>query len=122
MEVTKIPNSDTHMLIGGGIGALCYLGYKWINHKKPSALGVIASFGLGGIGGLLPDILEPATNPNHRKLFHSVGTGALLGTGLVTNLRKEKKTENDLALIILLLSYLSHLAGDATTTKSLPLL
>lgn len=118
-----MPNLGKHALIGGGLGALCYLGYCWLTKNKPSLQGATVSFGLGGLGGSMPDIIEPATNPNHRKFFHSAGFSAFLASLLKEFTDgNEVSHENKLALTILILSYLSHILSDSTTPKGIPLL
>jgi len=77
----------------------------------------------GAIGGVIPDKIEPATNPNHRKFFHSGGMLGLVYLGE----KKLKQTENinpqlKKALLDLSFGYKLHLFADATTSKSLPLI
>jgi len=76
---------------------------------------------IGTIGGVLPDLLEPAKDPNHRKFFHSITTGIVVGTSVValnkSNLPKEVKAIASVAAA----GYLSHLALDSATPKGLPL-
>jgi inner membrane protein len=74
----------------------------------------------------LPDILEPALHPNHRRFFHSIAFALAIAHGM----RRVYKWEtNDawerFARGVLLVSgaaYLAHLARDAFTAKSLPLI
>jgi membrane-bound metal-dependent hydrolase YbcI (DUF457 family) len=78
--------------------------------------------GLGLTFATLPDWIEPATNPNHRKFFHSLTTAGLVGYGMYG-----KHTHNiNVNLLEYVRSigfaYLSHLAADSTTPKSLPLI
>ncbi len=74
----------------------------------------------------LPDVIEPALHPNHRKFFHSVTVFAALGYGLHRLYQWE--TEDDwqrLARMVGLIAgaaYLAHLTRDAFTAKSLPLI
>lgn len=74
----------------------------------------------------LPDVLEPATSPNHRQFFHSLAFAALLGAGLYKLYEWEPRTDGERLLKGLAAlagsAYLIHLALDATTRKSLPLL
>ena len=79
--------------------------------------------GIGAVAGVLPDIIEPATNPNHRKLFHSVLTGAAVTYGMYKgntseNLNHEAKT----TINIVGSAYLSHLVLDSGTPKGLPII
>jgi membrane-bound metal-dependent hydrolase YbcI (DUF457 family) len=73
----------------------------------------------------LPDILEPATSPNHRKKFHSLAFAAVLGTCLYQLNQWQTETELESLLkgasMLAVSAYLIHLALDFTTAKSLPL-
>jgi membrane-bound metal-dependent hydrolase YbcI (DUF457 family) len=73
----------------------------------------------------LPDILEPATNPHHRQFFHSFAFAALVGGGMCKLYQWEPKTDMDERIKSCLLiaggAYLIHLAMDACTKRSLPL-
>lgn len=83
------------------------------------------------VGGLaasiltkLPDLLEPATSPNHRQFFHSIVFAGLLVAGYIKLDEWEFKDSTQelwkklgkLAIA----AYLIHLALDSTTRKSLP--
>ena len=118
-----MPNEIEHTITGRLIGALCYFGHCGFKQSKPSLGGIIASSILGGVGGTLPDIIEPPTNPNHRRFFHSASLGTLL-TYLLKNIADSKTISQDGKLIsaILGLSYLSHLAEDSGTNKGIPLI
>jgi membrane-bound metal-dependent hydrolase YbcI (DUF457 family) len=74
----------------------------------------------------IPDILEPAAHPHHRQFFHSVAFAALIGGGIYKLYQWETETEMEKLLKFCLLvaggSYLIHLAMDACTRRSLPLL
>lgn len=88
---------------------------------QPLAGGVLAS-----LLTKLPDLLEPATTPNHRQFFHSVAFATLLGVGLYKLHQWEPQGTADKFWkglgMLAISSYLIHLALDATTRKSLPLL
>lgn len=75
--------------------------------------------GLGKIGGILPDLLEPATSPHHRKFFHSTTAGTALAGTILANQGKMKRVTKSL-VNALGASYSSHLALDAKTPKGLP--
>jgi len=74
----------------------------------------------------LPDILEPAVNPNHRKFFHSATFAVGLGYLMHRAYKWEAEGEWErLARVLMLIgggAYLAHLARDAFTAKSLPLI
>lgn len=83
----------------------------------------------GAAGALLtslPDKLEPAIHPNHRQFFHSVVV--LAGVGYLTYRAYKWRPATDWEQILRWLvivggvAYLTHLALDACTAKSLPLI
>lgn len=80
---------------------------------------------LGAVLTKLPDLLEPATSPQHRQFFHSLAFAAALGYGLCKLHDWEPEDElGKLARWVGLVggsAYLVHLALDFTTAKSLPL-
>lgn len=73
-------NGPTHRVVGASVGASAALHRAW---GKPTAP-VVEAAG-GGIAGWYfgrgPDILEPATSPNHRGPFHSVAFALVLILG-----------------------------------------
>lgn len=73
----------------------------------------------------LPDWVEPAVNPNHRRFFHSLTFAAVVGYAVhrVYKWDAEEPWEKAarIALLIGGAAYLAHLARDAFTAKSLPL-
>jgi membrane-bound metal-dependent hydrolase YbcI (DUF457 family) len=82
----------------------------------------------GAAGALLtslPDKLEPAIHPNHRQFFHSVLV--LAGVGYLTyqayNWKPTTDWEQILRWLVIIggVAYVTHLALDACTAKSLPL-
>jgi len=73
----------------------------------------------------LPDMLEPATNPHHRQFFHGLVFAGALGYGLYKLYQWGPESPEGRFLrafgLIAGGSYLIHLAFDATTKRSLPL-
>jgi inner membrane protein len=73
----------------------------------------------------LPDCIEPAIHPNHRQFFHSIAFAVALGAGLVKLHGWKPETSQGELLrklgMVAIGGYLIHLALDATTAKSLPL-
>ncbi|MHA1278521.1 MAG: metal-dependent hydrolase [Candidatus Helarchaeota archaeon] len=115
--------SLAHIIMGSLIATGCYLGYNYFTKKKPSLEGVLGSAALGSFVALFPDIIEPATNPNHRGFFHSVTLGLLLILLTSLTLTSEEIEENIKLLFgVTGSSYLSHLLLDCGTKKGLPLL
>jgi len=111
------------MYIGAIVGALVgFIDYLTKldnqNDKELDFLELIlwvVSCGLvGSLSARLPDILEPATNPNHRKFFHSILLLLTSGTGTLTLTNSLIKA--------FCAGYVSHLIADLTTPKGLPLI
>ena|ERR1700722_14414163 len=75
--------------------------------------------------GTLPDWVEPATNPNHRQFFHSLVFAGLVGYGLYRLYQWDPDSPEEKMLRFIVLAavgaYLVHLALDATTPRSLPM-
>jgi membrane-bound metal-dependent hydrolase YbcI (DUF457 family) len=119
-----MPNAATHRigaaLAIGGISA--YAEKKnGENSPKPITHAVLAA-----VLGTIPDCIEPALHPNHRQFFHSIAFAGLLGIGLykLHQWETEDKIHQFIKTIGLIAggAYLVHLAMDATTTKSLPII
>jgi len=83
----------------------------------------VSSAVVGGIGGVLPDLIEPAVDPNHRGAGHSVVAGGMLASAhrrIWANPDIDpwfKQIVTDLAV-----GYGTHLVLDAGTPRGLPLL
>jgi inner membrane protein len=88
-----------------------------------------SAFAMGAAAALLPslpDLLEPAVHPNHRRFFHSVTFAA----AVTYSMRRAYKWETQepwerlarLAVLVGGSAYLAHLVRDAFTAKSLPLI
>lgn len=103
------------VIVGGGIAA--YDSHKENRQVKFDVL--LAGIAGGFLGGILPDLLEPATDPNHRKIFH-----AILPTAVAFIKSDFAGIEDPVVrafLKSLLWSYVAHLVTDLGTPKSLPL-
>ncbi|MBZ0071940.1 MAG: metal-dependent hydrolase [Gammaproteobacteria bacterium] len=84
-----------------------------------------AAIPVGAFLGRLPDMIEPALgNPNHRQFFHSVVVLGLLAAGMrkVYHWEPQDEVEKIIRGVLLVggAAYLSHLALDALTSRSLP--
>lgn len=118
-------NGPTHRLVAGlALGALA-AHVEQRDGIKPTPMPVAAG-ALGAFCTNLPDWLEPATSPNHRKFFHSLTFAVLVGAALKKAWDWEPETDTDKLLRFAALAatggYLIHLALDATTKRSLPLI
>lgn len=93
--------------------------------EKKQTLAPVGGSLLATIFTNFPDMLEPAIHPHHRQFFHSFAIAALIGGGMYKLHKWETETEmQKLAKFCLLVaggSYLTHLALDAGTKRSLPL-
>lgn len=85
----------------------------------------LAGAGLAAMATRLPDILEPAVPPNRRQFFHSVAFAALVAAGWCKLYEWQPQDDGErlirMGLMVCAGAYLCHLALDALTTKSLPL-
>jgi membrane-bound metal-dependent hydrolase YbcI (DUF457 family) len=135
-----MPSGKAHVIAGtvcGAVGSVAIQG--WVHKNKELDLSqMLISTGTGAALSRLPDILEPATDPNHRAFFHSFAFGGLLGFGGVKawNKIKAKRAERQalrieeisleellLGLVIIAIAaFLLHLLMDAFTKKGLPLI
>jgi hypothetical protein len=134
-----VPNGGTHIIAGALIGgAASVVLQKKLHEPERIDLGqVLLTSGSGAVAGRIPDLLEPATNPNHRAFFHSWLFGGLLGFGITEfwksmRHKREERTANgiedisgtEIVLLIgmvVLLAILLHLIMDGFTKKGLPL-
>ena len=116
-------NGPTHRLVASA-AACAYLAHQESKDGPLTAAPLVGGAAAALLTGL-PDILEPATSPNHRAFFHSLTFAALLGVGMKKLHDWEPETEAQRLLRKLAMvagaAYLIHLALDFTTRKSLPL-
>ncbi|MEK7449842.1 MAG: metal-dependent hydrolase [Planctomycetota bacterium] len=116
-------NTGRHFLLGAGLTTGVYLLYKLIKKEPVTFGGVVKSVAVGGTAGILPDLIEPATNPNHRQFFHSL---VFLGLTIYGNklVRQDKNITPELKELFSLASagMGSHLLADSLTPKGLPLI
>lgn len=119
-----MPNALTHQFVAAlTVGAWVAQSEATERKKTMAPLGGAA---LAAISTNLPDKLEPAINPHHRQFFHSLAFAGLLGLCIYRLYEWETKTTQEELIKFCLLvvggSYLIHLAMDACTSRSLPLL
>jgi membrane-bound metal-dependent hydrolase YbcI (DUF457 family) len=113
----------THQLVAAaGIGVI--LGHLEETTREPSPKPLIGA-GLAALLTNLPDLLEPALHPQHRQFFHSVAFVGLIGLAGYKLYTWEPGDDWEKVLRFLLLvgcgAVLVHLAMDALTKRSLPL-
>lgn len=77
---------------------------------------------LGGAAGVLPDLFEPAINPCHRKIFHSMTLAFGIGAGIIkANKSKLPEPAKD-AIKTASMGYITHLILDSKTPYGLPII
>jgi len=70
-----MPDGRTHKLVGAGAGAV-YAGYRAKEESDPHWWIEVAGGAFGGyLGGMCPDVLEPAISSWHRGTAHSCAAG-----------------------------------------------
>jgi membrane-bound metal-dependent hydrolase YbcI (DUF457 family) len=122
-----MPNAKTHLIIGGLTGAVVNAQLQ-LDRLSADPNGrfdwgeLLLCMAAAGAAALLPDLLEPATTPNHRSFCHSVTAAALVAYAVSGTHTKECSQSEFLLLTMLGLGYLSHLAADATTPRSITLI
>jgi membrane-bound metal-dependent hydrolase YbcI (DUF457 family) len=110
------------MAAGATVNAVCQWSECRANPNAEFSFGSLALCSLaGGAAASLPDLLEPAFSPNHRGFFHSLTAAALVAYGISGRHTQRLGVLGKMVLWVLGLGYLSHLAADATTPKSLPI-
>lgn len=110
------------MIVGATVCLGAYALIKWANKEEWTLEGTLASLVGGAAIACVPDILEPALNPNHRGFLHSSLTFAgAYYAGVKIWKSSTLKSDDKTKLLIALLAYLSHLTLDAATPKGLPL-
>jgi inner membrane protein len=104
--------------VGGAAASDWNADDHWAKHPLVAA---VAAAGCG----TLPDVLEPALHPNHRQFFHSLLFASGVGFVLYKLYQWEPESEGGklvrAAALVGGCAYLVHLAMDAFTPKSLPL-
>jgi inner membrane protein len=76
----------------------------------------------GLLGGIAPDIIEPATHPHHRGLFHSSVALTASGYGAVSSQKENADPYIRTIFSAFSTGYASHLVMDSQTPKSIPFL
>ena len=117
-------NGATHRL-AAAVAVGTALARAEYNSNQKTMRPVMGAVLAGGMTNL-PDLIEPAVHPNHRQFFHSVAFAGILGWGTYKVFEWEPEHPVDKAIRFLLLigaaGYLIHLALDACSPKSLPLI
>lgn len=112
-----------HAITGALVSLGAYGLYKHLKQETPTITGALGSIILGGFAGVLPDLIEPATNPNHRGFFHSIALLAMLAQGNQKMWETQNLTENQkLAISLFSAAFGSHLISDSSSARGIPLI
>lgn len=117
-------NGSTHRFAAAvAVGSACL--YVEANQPTKSAKPFVGA-GLAAVLTNLPDMIEPASHPNHRQFFHSLAFAGLLmlATRKVYTWETDNPFDEAIRFVLLVGSgaYFVHLLLDATTAKSLPII
>lgn len=117
-------NKTTHQVIAA-LSAGAFIANKEA-HEGKQTLTPLGGAALAAFCTNLPDKLEPAIHPHHRQFFHSVSFALLIVGGMYRLNQWSPQTEGEKLLKFCMnvagAAYLTHLAVDACTRRSLPLL
>lgn len=80
-----MPDGKTHRSIGAGAGAVAAGFYAREQNLIDMIIEAFGGWLAGRFGGALPDLLEPAVTPNHRKVAHAVMPNAAIAEILIKN-------------------------------------
>lgn len=122
-----MPSFKQHAILGVASGVGVYLiEYAKKKSRDPDTVFDITKLllhaSLGFSASIIPDILEPATNPNHRNFFHSITFLFLLFYLLNDQSKKDTLEDKTIFFINFVLGYSTHLFVDGTTPKGLPII
>ena len=122
-----MPNGKTHFIAGAVVAASVNFAIQSaemaIDYDRKFDWGeFFLCTGAGAFAGLAPDILEPATSPNHRQFFHSIIAAGLVAWSISGRHTSKFSRATRLALWVFGMSYLSHIALDCTTPKRINLI
>lgn len=118
-NVADMSSRAEHLAAGAFVGFLTELLHA-DRHKRPVNTRNVVLSALGGaFGSRLPDVIEPPIHPHHRDTAHSVVAGA--GVALAV-LDSDGEAPEKAFLRGAGAGYVTHLAQDASTPRSIPLL
>ncbi len=119
-------NGSAHKAIGAAAG-MTTLAIDDNPDKQSVAHNPLIATPLATLGGMLPDLLEPASRgPHHRQFCHSVVAFGAVGYGVYRTYKWEPQAEWEkglrIAAIMIGVGYLSHLIADSSTPRGLPII
>lgn len=120
-----MPAFREHLGLSAVVSAGMYFGMCRYYDRQPALGELLVCEGIGIAAGAAPDIFEPATDPHHRGLGHSVALGTALTKLAITNCNRENGNLEEflkIAAAVVTVSYVVHLIADGFTPNGLPLL
>ena len=115
-------NSREHFCFGVMTGMLLGLFVFDLTSVNVNTYCILTVF--SGIGGLIPDTLEPPDTPEHRHVFHSLRVLLfLIGLMCVLLVTFPMWSRGSVGLVFfaLIIGYISHLLSDSISPTGLPL-
>lgn len=107
-------------LVGAGVALAAELAAcRSDPHRKINGWLVAGGAIVGTGSALIPDVLEPATSPNHRAFCHSVVAGLGVSWALCGQHTLRCTPADRTLLACAAAGYISHLAADAFTPRSI---
>lgn len=111
----------SHIILGGAAGVGGSLAWSFVKEEEIRGLDWVGILVGSLIGGMLPDIIDPPLNPNHRAFGHSVvGNGSLAFVLLKTNDNHNIHPTLKWFLRSFVFAQWSHVISDLTTPKRIP--
>lgn len=111
-----MPNKDKHLPSSALCSGLASLFFQ-LKNDDFSFLRLCASTAIGATAGMAPDAIEPATDPNHRKFFHSKLALLLDYLGALTATQVELDDYVKEFILAFTVGYGIHLLLDAGTSE-----
>lgn len=125
-------HATTGAVVGAGANLVWQLGKMYASTQPPAGfLEMVSRINLVEVGlfavvgaavASLPDILEPATSPNHRGIMHSLCCGGAVTYGAFGKHSEKWRPEDRITARIAALSYLSHLVLNSDTPMGIPVI
>lgn len=116
-------NRDEHILLGALLGLGTYVAAKRSQGEEVDLGNAMGCSIAGAVVAALPDIIEPATGPNHRSSAHSLAVAHLVASAAKGTWDSPAASSEQKAVAAsIAAAYLSHLLADSVTPASIPIL
>ena len=112
---------EEHIILGEVTALITSLIWSYFKKEKIEGWDWLAIFAGAYIGSILPDKIDPPTNPNHRALGHS-----LVGNTSLSYLLIKKSNNININSTLkwfmrsFVIAQLSHILSDSTSPKGIP--